>query len=118
MKSFAIAAAHSYKHHAMDKFITEDLISFAAKALCLSWVFFVVLYNHKFNAFSNKANRVFNLLGNISYPLYLVHIIIFIAFAKYKYSFGPVMVAVAIIYSWLLYLIFDFTVRNEQPKPL
>lgn len=114
--SFAIAAAYNYKHHSMNKFITKDLISFAAKAICLFWVFLVVLYNHKFKAFSTKTNRVFNLLGNISYPLYLVHIVIFIAFAKYNYSFGPVMVVVAIIYSWLLYLIFDFYSKKRATE--
>jgi peptidoglycan/LPS O-acetylase OafA/YrhL len=106
--SFAIAAAYSYKHHVMGQFFRHDIFLFAAKAICLAWVLTVVLYNHKFKAFSNKVNRAFNLLGNISYPLYLVHIVIFKAFEKYNYTFGPVMVIAALIYSWLLYLIFDF----------
>jgi len=116
--SFAIAALFSYKHQQMHTFLTKDIIYFAAKAICLSWVFAVVLFNHKFKPFSANVNRAFNLLGNISYPLYLVHIVIIHAFEKYHYTFGPVIVAVILIYSWLLYIIFDFYSKKRKIEPV
>lgn len=112
-----IAIAYSYKHHELGRFLREDMISFAAKAVCLAWVYLVVLYNYKFKSFNTRVSNLFDLLGNISYPLYLVHLIVFVFFNQYGYHFGPVMVVAAVFYSWLIYIVFDFySKKRKSPK--
>lgn len=103
-----LAAAHSYKHHDLQNFLRDNGSPLLFQSACLVLVYVVVLYNHRFKTFSGWVGKLFNVLGDISYPLYLVHLVVFIYFNKYGYRFGPVMVLGALLYSWLVYLVFDF----------
>ena len=114
----ALAAAHSYKHHDIRNFLRGNGLQLLFQSACLLWVYVVILYNGRCKVFSGWIAKLFNLLGNISYPLYLVHLVVFIYFNRLGYRFGPVMVLGALLYSWLVYVVFDFYSKRRNRENL
>jgi peptidoglycan/LPS O-acetylase OafA/YrhL len=111
-----IQVAFRIKNHQYGEIINVDLPPFIGKSCCLAFVYFVVLYNQKIRAFKPFANKVFNLLGNISYPLYLSHIAIFQLLKKFQISNVFVLITSALLVSYLIYYIFDFYSKKRVVK--
>lgn len=110
----AMATAYSFKHHQLQNFFWENGLQLLFQSTCLVWVYVVILYNQQFKVFKGWVARLFNLLGNISYPLYLVHLVVFLYLDRRGYRFGPVMVLGALFYSWLIYQLFDFYSKKRR----
>ena len=107
-----------YKHHQLDMILPEDLVGFIGRAICLSWVYFIVVYNHKLPILSIKTNAIFNILGNISYPLYLVHSTLLKLLSKFHINNALLMIVISIIFSYLVYIIFDFYSKKRKLEPV
>lgn len=97
-----------YKHQQLGLVISEDFPGFFGKPLCLAFVFYVILYNHKISAFSSGVQHIFHTLGNISYPLYLIHSPLFRYLSTYKINSPWIFIAAALLLSFIIYYIFDF----------
>ena len=112
----AIQVLFRYKHHELGLIVSNDLPGFIGIIVCLAWVYYVVIYNHKVPVFSSPVNKVLNLLGNISYPLYLVHLTLFKQLDKWNISNVFLMIGSALLFSWLVYYVFDFYSKKREAK--
>jgi len=111
-----IQAGYRYKNHELDLLVSEDIPRFVARMLCLTWVYMVVIYNHRIPSFSSMTTRIFNLLGNISYPLYLIHSSIFKAFEKYQVNNFWILLLGSLLAAYLFFIIFDFYSKKRMEK--
>jgi len=117
--AIAIKTAYRYKHNELDLMFSEDLLPFLGRTISLLWVCFVVVYNHKVAAFKSGLSRLFTFLGNISYPLYLIHRGIYYQLHQWAVDHTLIMIGACILGSWLVYALFDSysKKRVEKPKP-
>jgi len=114
--TISIQILFRYKHHELALIVPVDLLGFIGKSICLSWVYYVVLHNHKVPVLSSTTNAVFNTLGNISYPLYLVHATVLKLLIRWNINNAALMIVISIIFSYLIYLIFDFYSKKRVQK--
>jgi peptidoglycan/LPS O-acetylase OafA/YrhL len=96
------------KHHQIHEILFVDIFSFIGNSVCLSFVYFVVVFNHRISFFKPFIGKTFNLLGNISYPLYLTHYTTFTLFSHMHIKNEFLLISFALTVSFLIYLIFDF----------
>ncbi len=102
------------KHHSINELIREDVACFIGNIICLTTVYFIIFYSFKASIFKPFTKRVFNLLGNISYPLYLTHCTTFGFLAtKYNLKNPFLLILAAITISYLIYATFDFYSRKR-----
>jgi peptidoglycan/LPS O-acetylase OafA/YrhL len=111
-----IELLHDIKHHKSEMFFNSELIFFLLKSLCLTFVFVVVFYNNYITNLSIRTKKVFNLLGNVSYPLYLTHRTVFIFLYNHKIENQLVVVFCAILIAFLVYRLFDFYSKNRVQR--
>lgn len=114
--SVLIQVLSRYKHHEMSRFLAEDLPSYLGKVICLSAVFWVVVYNQTIQQFSKPVGKVFNLLGNISYPLYLIHSPMFHLFEKFHITNMYIILVSVFLLSFIIYWAFDFYSKKRVLK--
>lgn len=103
----AIKMAFRYKHHELSLLI-DDLPEFLGKTICLIFVYYAVIYNSRTTVFTSGLSKVANLLGNISYPLYLCHATVYKLLAKFEIHNAAIHILCAISASYVIYYIFDF----------
>ncbi len=96
------------KHHQVSEIINSDIAFFIGTTCCLAFVYVVVVFNHKISPFRTSNKKILNLLGNISYPLYLSHTTTFKILTKAHIRNSSLMILSALIVSFLIYYIFDF----------
>jgi peptidoglycan/LPS O-acetylase OafA/YrhL len=111
-----IQSVFRWKHHELDLLLKVDLIQFIGKTICLTWVYSVVILNHKFKAVTGKIKTTFTILGNISYPLYLIHSASFDLLMKFNIDNAPLMVFFALALAYLFYLGFDSYSKKREKK--
>jgi peptidoglycan/LPS O-acetylase OafA/YrhL len=111
-----IQGLHRYKHQELSHFFLKDLIVYVAKSICLTFVYYVVIYNGRIPKFSKHVNKLFNVLGNISYPLYLTHIITFKLLTKLNINNVALMIAFALVISYFIYWAFDSYSKKRDIK--
>ncbi len=102
------------KHHSISELVHTDIVFFLGNIICLALVYFILLYSFKATTLKPFTKRVFNLLGNLSYPLYLTHCTTF-GFLAINYHFNnPYLLIIgAMIVSFLIYVTFDFYSRKR-----
>lgn len=107
------------KNNQFTEIVNIDLPVYLGHAVCLVFVYYVVIYNHKIPLFKPFTNKLFNLLGNMSYPLYLTHTTSFYLLGKAGVNNVAVMIAAALTVSFLIYYLFDFysKKRSVDKKP-
>jgi peptidoglycan/LPS O-acetylase OafA/YrhL len=105
---FAIQLVFRLKNHQLNSFINEDVIGFIFEAICLAFIYYVVISNRKLPVFSPKIKEAFNLLGNISYPLYVSHYAILLLCAKVHITNWAVLTGCCLAVAFLIYWVFDF----------
>jgi peptidoglycan/LPS O-acetylase OafA/YrhL len=114
-----IQVGYRIKNHQLGGIIDIDLLPFIGKTCCLAFVYYVVMFNHRIPAFKPFANKVFNLLGNISYPLYLTHLTTFQLLHRNQMNNVFVMISSGLLMSFLIYYIFDFySKKRVVAKPI
>jgi len=106
---------HQIKQHTAGDFVSHDLIYFALQLLTLAIVFVVVFFNHKVTYLSLNTKKIFNVLGNISYPLYLTHRSVFVFLNKHNIHNIGLGVLASLVVAWLVYVLFDF---YSKKRPL
>jgi peptidoglycan/LPS O-acetylase OafA/YrhL len=111
---FLIQTAYRFKNHQMLEYIEVDLFSFLLRGICLFLIYFVILYNHKLPTLSITSKKVFNFLGNISYPLYLVHFSIIQYCIHQNYTNWLVITLTCLTTACFMYLSIDFYSKKRK----
>ncbi|MFP9117053.1 acyltransferase family protein [Flavobacterium sp. RNTU_13] len=112
--SFAIQGAYRIKHNEIQLLINTDLPEYILKSICLLFSYIVVVRNNTIKEPGHVANRVFNFLGNISYPLYLTHITSYELMVKYFHINNRfALILASILISSIVYYIFDFYTKKR-----
>jgi len=111
--TIAIQTAYRIKNHHIDLLVT-DLPVFLGKAICLAIPYFTLVHNAKIPPFKPAFTKIANLLGNVSYPLYLSHAITFVFLRKMQVTNTSVYIITALVVATVLYYIFDFYSRKRR----
>jgi peptidoglycan/LPS O-acetylase OafA/YrhL len=110
----AIEMAHQYKHyHQLTDFVIKDLKYFVSQSLVLGLVYVSVFYSHKIESLSFNTRRTFTILGNISYPFYLTHRLVFVFLNEHNFNNTVISILLAVAVSYIQYLLFDFYTRKR-----
>jgi len=108
-----IQTVYRIKNHAID-LLVFDIPSFTGRIICVTYVFIVVLFNHKIPAFNPFAHKVANFLGNISYPLYLAHYPTYLLLKKLGITTPALNIIAALAVSVIMYYLFDFYTKMRK----
>ena len=103
-----IALGSRIKHHETNLFFTEDSIKYIFELVCLVFVYFIVIGNRNTPALSLFNKKLFNFLGNISYPLYLTHFSVLILCSKIGINNWFMLVLSCLVVASIVYWVFDF----------
>lgn len=112
----SVGFLHRLKHDQLGVYFTQDLVDFAAHGFTLACV--VMLFMWIVEGRTGAArNGTMRLLGDTSYPLYLVHMPLFFIIAGFGVSNVLLYIPAALIAAFLFYWCFDFySRRREQPS--
>lgn len=111
-----IQIAFRIKNQQPEMIITADMIDFVGKAICLFGIYYVVILNPTVPSFSLTTKKVFNLLGNISYPLYLTHMSVIELCKKLNIIHWQLVVLFSLVVAFLVYWSFDFYSKRRTTK--
>ena len=113
-----IQVAYRYKHHEIDKVYSEDIFHFISRSFCLIGVFFIVIFNNRIPSFPVIIHRIFTLLGNVSYPLYLLHRGVFYQLNKWSVESVWIMISTSLVLAYIVYAVFDSYSKKREEKPI
>jgi peptidoglycan/LPS O-acetylase OafA/YrhL len=102
----AIQLASRARHQAIDAFLAVDLPSFALQALTL-WVVYRIFTRLRASAQPAPGESLMQVLGHISYPLYLIHIPVYVVLAKNGIGSAFLCYLVSVLAAWGVYLLVD-----------
>jgi len=120
MLEVAIQLAHLWKHGQLDTFLRADATTYVLRSIGLGGVWWVFFRSLKNSAGSAKPVRWMRALGDISYPLYLIHIPVYALLKRNEVTPSPLLYfGMAVLVSWLLYRGLDFySQRRHLRVPL
>ncbi len=106
--TLGIQAFYRLKHRDLHGFLATDVTDFLCHGLLLTIIFLIFLgiVFHRFR-FTLGQRRIFRFLGDISYPLYLVHLPTFILFSAYSHN-AAFLLSMALALATAVYLGCDF----------
>jgi peptidoglycan/LPS O-acetylase OafA/YrhL len=110
----AIQFFYRAKHHELAAFVFTDLSGFIGIALLLAIIFitFRGVVAHRFHL-ARWQSRLCRFLGDISYPLYLVHYAVF-SCAAYYFSNSVVLLLLALAVSTVVYFACDIYSQRRK----
>lgn len=114
--TMAIALGYRYKNNQLSMFVPNDLVGFAFKAATLVFVWCNFHYMLKNQTAPSVKSHVMRFLGDVSYPLYVVHISVYIILARFGFKNPYLMLVVAISAAAAIYQLLDFYSRNRDRK--
>lgn len=115
--SVAIQFASRWKHGDVAAFFLYDLPGFALQACTLVlvlWSFFRLL---TVKAKRGPASAWLRTLGDISYPLYLVHIPVYFFLKRAGFASPLLYFAAAVVFSALMYKLLDLYSQRRHVRP-
>ncbi|QDK79671.1 acyltransferase [Spirosoma sp. KCTC 42546] len=117
LMTFGIMIGFQVKNHIiMDNLLTTVSL-IIGKTVCLLSIYYVVLIVGNQHKLSVGTTNSFNLLGNISYPLYLTHGIALTLCDRIEINNWILLSLAALILAFLVYWIFDFYAKKRIEKP-
>jgi peptidoglycan/LPS O-acetylase OafA/YrhL len=111
----AIQIVYRIKNHDYSTIVT-DLPALLGKTICLAIVYVAIVRNQQIPTFKPTWGKIANLLGNISYPLYLSHLTTFQLLKKLNVHSTGLYVLSALVVAAIIYFIFDFYSRKRFKK--
>lgn len=103
-----ISFAYRIKHDQVNFFLSQDTIKHTFEIVCLICVYIVVVGNRNLPKLSSFNKKLFNFLGNISYPLYLTHSSILTLCENFHISNWFLVILFCLITATIVYWLFDF----------
>ncbi|RZK33861.1 MAG: acyltransferase [Hymenobacter sp.] len=101
------------KHHQLAELVNVDALNFIVGGICLALVYYVVIDNRKLPVFSATQKNIANLLGNISYPLYVSHYAILVFCHSKHITNWEALAGCCLVVAWLIYWLFDYYSRKR-----
>lgn len=113
-----IQLVYRLKHHHLAGFFQEDALPFGQQALTLALVF-LVFTKWVVGAKSNRRRSPFlQFLGDISYPLYLVHIPMIVFLKSWQIVNPWVHYGATLLLATAVFFLADFYTRKRHPLPV
>jgi peptidoglycan/LPS O-acetylase OafA/YrhL len=112
----AIQCMYRMKHHALAAFIRNDLLDYAMQALTLVFVWLVFARFVVAPRVSARRSWVLRFLGDVSYPLYLLHVPIYALLQKAGLKMPILYYLAAVGISALVYQALDFYSKERHQK--
>jgi peptidoglycan/LPS O-acetylase OafA/YrhL len=110
----AIQLAYRLKHHAFSEFVGHDIVDYVLQSTTLLFVYFVF----KVLVISDRADlhrsRFLRLLGDISYPLYLLHAAVYALLAHFGLTTPALFYLIAVFVSVVVYWSLDFYSKKRH----
>jgi len=103
------------KRNTLNLFFSEHLLTYAFQGVTLFVVFLIFASITGSNG-SGRKSHLMQLLGDVSYPLYLIHIPIFIVLSKTAMKSPLLYYATSVLGSYAIYRVLDiYSQRREKP---
>jgi peptidoglycan/LPS O-acetylase OafA/YrhL len=116
----AIKGLSRWKHEELSAYFSVDLFEFLARGATLAAVLILFKWIVEGRTGATRSG-VMRLLGDISYPLYLVHIAVFTLVLGFGIRNATLQIGAALLIAFLFYRCIDFYSRNrerpERPVP-
>lgn len=102
------------KHRDWHDLVFNDLTGFLLHAILLTMIYMIFsgVISHRFH-FNQIQRRICRFLGDISYPLYLVHLPVFIFMAAYTQN-AALLIVCALAMATVVYFCCDFYSRRRK----
>ncbi len=110
----SIQLASRMKHHTANLFISQDAPGFALQAMTLWLVYYVFVCHVLPERPAAKPVQLMRFLGDLSYPLYLVHLPIYLLLSRSSVHSPSVYYATALASSAILYGALDLYSRRRH----
>ncbi|UOG74056.1 acyltransferase [Hymenobacter tibetensis] len=104
----AIQIAYRIKNNQVNELWENDALDFFMRAICLLFIYYMVVGNKKIPTFSPLSRKVADFLGNISYPLYLSNFAVLILCERFAITNWIVLTFCCLLVASLIYQLFDF----------
>ncbi len=104
------------KNHAVGLLLSTDLPELIGHAACLFLVYYVIIFNASIPKTSTNIKKLFNFLGNISYPLYLTHLTLLKLCERLQIGNWILTTFICLTGASLVYWIFDFYSKKREAK--
>ncbi len=112
----AIQVAFRIKNHTYEA-IFPDLLTFVLPSICLLGIWSTIRHLLTTGSNNTKISKGMRFLGDISYPLYLVHIPIYDIMARHDLKNPAWMAFAAVLASTAVYYAVDFNSKKRSAKP-
>jgi peptidoglycan/LPS O-acetylase OafA/YrhL len=112
----AIQFAYRVKHHSLPGFFSTDLINYGMQSLSLLFVYLVFARLVIAPRAAVERSWFLRFLGDVSYPLYLLHVPVYTLLRKAGLSIPIVYYLVAVLASAVVYQALDFYSRKRHQK--
>lgn len=121
--ALAVQTLYRWKHQDLMELFAVDLAEFAARSLTLVMLLFAFkwIVEGRTGAVRNKTMRF---LGDLAYPLYLVHLAVFIILTRFEIRDAALHLGTAVLTAFLLYRLLDpisrsraRSVTRKEPEP-
>ncbi|MCU0417256.1 MAG: acyltransferase [Cytophagaceae bacterium] len=106
--SILIQFAYRLKNNDVRLFLSNDLLAFIGKGVLIVVILSLMYFSFKKNKLPSKVRAVFNFLGDISYPLYLLHLPVYEWCQFNGISRWFSYLGISILLSIVVYLVVDF----------
>lgn len=113
--AFVIRGAYQFTHLRLDEFLTLDILQFLSRALVLSIAvggFYLIIKGR----LGTVKSHTLNVLGDVSYPLYLVHIPVYIIGLRYGVNHPVALLVLALAAAAATMIIFEYPIRQMRRK--
>lgn len=111
----AIGGIHRWKHAQLAEFFTNDTWVFVAKTVTLASIVMLLKWIVDGKTGTTRSTTM-RLLGDVSYPLYLVHGSVFILVSSFDVHSATLYIAAALPVAFLFYWCIDFYSRGRERK--
>ena len=116
LMTVAVQYIHRWKHGELEEFFSKDALEYVARALTLAAI--VLLFKLIVEGRTGPArNRTMRLLGDISYPLYMVHYAVFTFVWNFGIRNATLQIGAALVVAFAFHWCIDFYSRTRERRP-
>jgi peptidoglycan/LPS O-acetylase OafA/YrhL len=111
---FLIQLGYRFKHHDLGTFISQDLVDYLMQSATLLLVFLIFKHLVVVERPAVKRSRFLRMLGDISYPLYVLHIALYGIFTYFGLKMPALFYLLAVLVSAGVYWSLDIYSKRRH----